>query len=140
MQNFPGSEELNLIPHASFIFSLNFQPLKLNLDYLQDSHHGDQEDNRPYSPYSAYAREHVLPNERTHDSCERSHDGGVLRGSYELYDSMPHDRSHDRSYDDSMLSNDSDNCRDSPLNEQRLSRLRPVRSSDIKAKISRHKR
>lgn len=119
---------------TEWLINLFFQSLNLNLDSLHDSRH--DEDTQPYSPYSAYAREHIIPS-------ERSHDGGVLRGSYELYDSRSHERTHDQSHD---RSNDGsrDVRMDSPnrsgLNEQRLSRLRPVSSSDVKAKLGRHKR
>ena len=98
----------------------------MNLDCLQDDETG------PYSPYSAYAREHIIPN-------ERSPPGGVLRGTYELY--------HDRSDTSSVLSYDSDTFvdqgrrpRHNTLDEETIKRLRPIRAEDIKARINRHKR
>ncbi|XP_053404539.1 uncharacterized protein LOC123566392 isoform X3 [Mercenaria mercenaria] len=101
-------------------------PLSLNLDCLRDDEAG------PYSPYSAYAREHIIPN-------ERSPTGGVLRGTYELY--------HDRSDTSSVLSYDSDTFSDpghrpqhNALDEDTIKRLRPIRAEDIKARINRHKR
>jgi hypothetical protein len=105
---------------------LIFQPLSLNLDCLQDDETG------PYSPYSAYAREHIIPN-------QRSPPGGLLRGTYELY--------HDRSDTSSVLSYDSDTFvdhghtpRHNTLDEDTIKRLRPIRAEDIKARINRHKR
>lgn len=101
------------------------QPLSLNLDCLQDDVSG------PYSPYSAYAREHVIPN-------ERSPQGGILRGTFELY--------QDRSDTSSVLSCDSDTFSDAgqrrhdTLDEDTVKRLRPIRADDIKARINRHKR
>ena len=96
--------------------------MSLNLDSLQDDTQG------PYSPYSAYAREHIIPNERS--------SGGVLRGSYQLYD--------DRSDTSSNISFGSDTHLDSRhyqgLDEETVKRLRPIKSSDIKSKIGRHKR
>ncbi|XP_060572765.1 LOW QUALITY PROTEIN: uncharacterized protein LOC132730778 [Ruditapes philippinarum] len=101
-------------------------PLSLNLDCLQDDETG------PYSPYSAYAREHIIPN-------QRSPPGGLLRGTYELY--------HDRSDTSSVLSYDSDTFvdhghtpRHNTLDEDTIKRLRPIRAEDIKARINRHKR
>lgn len=104
-----------------------FQSLSLNLDCLQDDESG------PYSPYSAYAREHLIPNERAPSP------GGVLRGTYELYHGPG-----DQSDSSSVISYDSDAFSDSghrqPLDEETIKRLRPVRASDIKAQIKRHKR